>query len=111
MQLSPNATRILGALGLMDEIERHWHEPESIALVSGKTMDVLAEVATGAFARRHWGSAYGVLRRTDLQRILFDAVSAERNCTIDGVYGSRISTRRMNCCRNCRVKHKTCRIS
>lgn len=82
LQLSPNATRILGALGLMDEIERHWHEPESIALVSGKTMDVLAEVATGAFARRHWGSAYGVLRRTDLQRILFDAVSAERNCTI-----------------------------
>lgn len=73
LQLSPNATRVLSALGLLPALERRWTEPERIVLASGRSLKPLAQVPAGADARRRWHDPYGVLHRATLQKVLFDA--------------------------------------
>lgn len=75
LQLSPNASRVLAALGLLPSLERHWTEPERIVLASGRSLKPLAHVPVGAEARRRWHAPYGVLHRATLQRVLFGAAS------------------------------------
>ncbi|OBZ94043.1 salicylate hydroxylase [Pararhizobium polonicum] len=82
LQLSPNATRILARLGLLPQLEKVWSEPEVIDLVDGTSLRTLASVPSGPFARDHWASPYGVLRRTDLQTTLLDAVEANPLCRL-----------------------------
>lgn len=82
LQLSPNATRLLGSLGLLTEIESAWFEPADIRLLSGKTLKPLATVPAGGFARARWGAPYGVIHRAELQRILLSAVGKSPFCTL-----------------------------
>ncbi|CAH0340595.1 FAD-dependent monooxygenase [Rhizobium sp. CECT 9324] len=82
LQLSPNATSVLAALGVLAEIERHWLEPKSVRLASGKSLKTLAEVPAGDFARRRWGQPYGVLHRSTLQQALLHAVLSEPLCKL-----------------------------
>lgn len=77
IQLSPNATRILDSLGVLDTLEKVWNEPDHIRLVSGKDLRILGRVPAGDFARRRWGAPYGVLHRAVLQKALLDAAAAE----------------------------------
>jgi salicylate hydroxylase len=88
VQLSPNATRILSKLGLGHQLEKVWSEPSAICLVSGTSLQTLASVPSGAFARDRWGSPYGVLHRADLQMILTAAVETEPLCRLH--LGARI---------------------
>ena len=91
LQLSPNATRILRTLGVLAEIERHWLEPQTIRLASGRDLRSLADLPAGHFARERWGAPYGVLHRSTLQQALLRAVLNEPLCKlhlgrrIDGV--------------------------
>ncbi len=80
IQLSPNATRVLDALGVLGELERHWLEPTAISLVSGKDLRPLASVPAGQFARKRWGHPYGVLHRSTLQQGLLRAVLNQPLC-------------------------------
>ncbi|MGF6171807.1 FAD-dependent monooxygenase [Ensifer sp. 4252] len=82
LQLSPNASRILGELGLLDALESVWTEPDAITLVDGKSLRALARVPSGRFARDRWRAPYGVLHRASLQRILISAVTAEPRCRL-----------------------------
>lgn len=82
LQLSPNASRILADLGLLDALSARWTEPDHILLSSGHSLAPLASVPAGAAARRRWGAPYGVLHRASLQAILLDAVRAEPLCTL-----------------------------
>ncbi|WP_457586215.1 FAD-dependent monooxygenase [Ensifer canadensis] len=82
LQLSPNASRILIELGLQNELEAVWTEPDAITLVDGKSLRLLARVASGRFARERWRAPYGVLHRASLQRILLAAVAAEPRCRL-----------------------------
>jgi len=82
LQLSPNASRILADLGLLDALSARWTEPDHILLTSGSTLAPLASVPAGAAARRRWGAPYGVLHRASLQAVLLDAVRAEPLCTL-----------------------------
>ncbi|ACP25099.1 salicylate hydroxylase [Sinorhizobium fredii NGR234] len=82
LQVSPNASRILMELGLLPALEDVWSEPDSIALVDGRTLRSLAEVPTGAKARSRWAAPYGVLHRASLQKILLDAVRSEPHCRL-----------------------------
>lgn len=82
LQLSPNASRILIELGLGNELEAAWTEPDAITLVDGKSLGQLARVASGRFARDRWRAPYGVLHRASLQRILLSAVAAEPRCRL-----------------------------
>ena len=82
LQLSPNATRILDRLGILSELEKVWSEPERIALVSGITLNPLAHVPVGQYARDRWKSPYGVLLRSSLQKTLLSAVESHPNCRL-----------------------------
>ena len=82
LQLSPNASRILADLGLLDALRARWSEPDHILLVSAGTLAPLASVPAGAAARKRWGAPYGVLHRASLQAVLLDAVRREPLCRL-----------------------------
>jgi salicylate hydroxylase len=82
LQVSPNASSVLGKLGILDQLEAVWTEPERIALVSGTSLRPLAHVPAGPFARERWGAPYGVLHRTTLQKALLAAVQQNPLCSL-----------------------------
>ncbi|HEV7246805.1 MAG TPA: FAD-dependent monooxygenase [Shinella sp.] len=90
LQLSPNASRILAGLGLLDALSARWSEPDHIMLSSGSTLAPLASVPAGKAARTRWGAPYGVLPRAALQAVLLEAVRDEPLCTL--ATGQRIET-------------------
>lgn len=82
LQISPNASHILGKLGVLPEIEQHWREPESIRLTDGRTLKTITALPAGKFARERWGSPYGVLHRATLQQCLLQAVLHNDKCRL-----------------------------
>ncbi|WFS02237.1 FAD-dependent monooxygenase [Rhizobium tumorigenes] len=82
LQISPNASRILDELGLLDELADLWLEPEAIRLVSGRSLRQMAAVPSGGFARVRWGAPYGALHRATLQGVLLRAVQANPLCRL-----------------------------
>ena len=90
LQLSPNASRILADLGLIDALRARWTEPDRILLASGLSLSPLASVPAGVSARNRWHAPYGVLHRASLQAVLLDAVHRESLCTL--TMGERIET-------------------
>jgi len=88
LQISPNASRILAEVGVLEHLSAAWLEPDSIRLISGTTLRQLAVVPAGGFARARWGAPYGVLHRSTLQRTLLDAVAKEPLCKLH--LGARI---------------------
>ncbi|KAA0694417.1 FAD-binding protein [Neorhizobium sp. P12A] len=94
LQVSPNASYILGQLGVLDALSAVWLEPKEVRLVSGTSLRQLAAVPSGNFAKLRWGSPYGTLHRATLQKALLDAVLANPLCElhlgqrIDPVAGS-----------------------
>ncbi|WP_283194685.1 FAD-dependent monooxygenase [Rhizobium sp. AN80A] len=88
LQISPNASRILDKLGVLDLLAPIWLEPSSIRLISGPSMRELATVPMGTAARARWEAPYGVLHRASLQAALLEAVRANPLCTLH--LGARI---------------------
>lgn len=82
LQVSPNASRILDELGVLEELSKVWLEPDAIRLISGGSLRQLAAVPAGKFARERWGAPYGVLHRTTLQKTLLAAVEANPLCRL-----------------------------
>ncbi|MGE7369256.1 FAD-dependent monooxygenase [Neorhizobium sp. NPDC001467] len=82
LQVSPNASRILAELGILQSLEPSWNEPDRIALSSGLSLRDLAHVPVGRFARERWGAPYGVLHRATLQRALLSAVEQQPLCRL-----------------------------
>jgi len=74
LQVSPNASHILAALGVLPALEARWLEPQQINLASGASLKTITGVPTGGFARQRWGAPYGVLHRATLQDALLQAV-------------------------------------
>jgi salicylate hydroxylase len=82
LQISPNASRILGELGVLDALSAIWLEPREIRLVSGSSLRQIAAVPCGSFAKMRWGAPYGTLHRATLQNALLDAVVANPLCNL-----------------------------
>lgn len=82
LQVSPNASRILRELGLLDALSQVWLEPEDVRLVSGRSLRQIASVPSGNFARERWGAPYGALHRATLQKALLKAVEANPLCRL-----------------------------
>ncbi|OWV79661.1 salicylate hydroxylase [Rhizobium sp. R634] len=82
LQVSPNASRILDELGILEGLSKVWLEPDTIRLISGSSLRQLAAVPSGKFARERWGAPYGVLHRTTLQKALLAAVEADPLCRL-----------------------------
>jgi salicylate hydroxylase len=75
IQLSPNATRILIALGLEQRLRADIVAPQAVAIrtASGGR---LARIPLGAGAERRFGAPYWSIHRGDLQAALLEAVRA-----------------------------------
>ncbi|GAA4110352.1 FAD-dependent monooxygenase [Aminobacter aganoensis] len=70
LQLSPNATRILDRLGVLDLVSPSTVRPEAVVLRDAATLSERARVPLGAAAERRWKAPYLVAHRADLQSAL-----------------------------------------
>jgi salicylate hydroxylase len=75
IQLSPNATRVLLALGLGERLKSHVVAPTEIRIQTGAGK-ILASIPLGEFAARRYGAPFWVIHRGDLQSALADAARA-----------------------------------
>ena len=75
IQLSPNATRILIALGLGERLRADVFVPEAVAIKTASG-GRLARIPLGDEAERRYGAPYWAIHRADLQAALLEAVRA-----------------------------------
>ena len=73
IQLSPNATRILFALGLEDRLSADAVAPDAVE-VKAASGRILARIPLGDVAAERYGAPYWVTHRGDLQAALLEAV-------------------------------------
>jgi salicylate hydroxylase len=76
IQLSPNASRILIALGLEQRLRQYVVAPQELRVMNARTARVLARAPLGHVAEERYGAPYWVIHRGDLQAVLIDAVRA-----------------------------------
>lgn len=82
IQISPNATRILRKLGVLDGLLPKAVKPHSIILRDAKSLKELARVALGEAQEKRWGAPYIVAHRADLQAALLEAASRQKSIEI-----------------------------
>ncbi|TSE02292.1 FAD-binding protein [Mesorhizobium intechi] len=75
LQLSPNATRILRDLGVLDRLLSATVRPEAVVLRDARTLRQLARVPLGQSGESRWGAPYLVAHRADLQTALIARVA------------------------------------
>jgi salicylate hydroxylase len=75
IQLSPNATRILIALGLGERLRADVFAPEGVAIKTASG-GRLVRIPLGDEAERRYSAPYWAIHRADLQAALLDAVRA-----------------------------------
>jgi salicylate hydroxylase len=76
IQLSPNATRVLIALGLGEALKPHIVAPEDIRVRKARSARELLRVPLGQSAELRYGAPYWVIHRGDLQTVLLEAAGA-----------------------------------
>jgi salicylate hydroxylase/6-hydroxynicotinate 3-monooxygenase len=74
IQMSPNAVRVLRALGLEPMLRRVGFEPQAWTHRVWDTGEHLSDLTFGAEAERQYGAPYLLLHRGDLHAALFSAV-------------------------------------
>lgn len=82
LQLSPNATRLLGRLGVVERLAETAVKPEALELRSGRTDHGLLRLALGPAAERRWSAPYLVSHRADLQDALLAEAHARAGITL-----------------------------
>ena len=75
LQLTPNATRILARLGILDAVRALATAPRAIRLLRGADGAELTRLPI-ADAERRWGAPYLVIHRADLQTVLAAAAAS-----------------------------------
>ena len=73
LQLTPNATRILSQLGVLDRVRQLASRPRAVQTLRGSDNAKLMRLPLDD-ADRRWGAPYLVIHRADLQRALVEAV-------------------------------------
>jgi salicylate hydroxylase len=74
IQLSPNASRILIALGLERQLRQCVVAPGELRVINARTAKALVRAPLGSAAEERYGAPYWVIHRGDLQAVLIDAV-------------------------------------
>jgi salicylate hydroxylase len=90
IQLSPNATRILRDLGVLDRLLPAAVRPEAVVLKNARTLRQLARVPLGQSGESRWGAPYLVAHRADLQSALMARVAEMPDVKIQT--GARVSS-------------------
>lgn len=75
IQLSPNASRILVALGLGDALEKAAVTPDAISVMTARTGDEAARIPLGPAIATRYGAPYWIIHRADLQSALLARVA------------------------------------
>jgi 2-polyprenyl-6-methoxyphenol hydroxylase-like FAD-dependent oxidoreductase len=76
IQLSPNATRALMALGLADQLEPYVVIPQAVSIRQAASGREIARIPLGDDIAFRYGTPYWTAHRADLQAVLLDAVKA-----------------------------------
>ncbi|HEY1944732.1 MAG TPA: FAD-dependent monooxygenase [Roseiarcus sp.] len=76
LQLSPNATRILARLDVLERVRPLATEPRAVRLLRGADGVELARLPLED-AERRWGAPYLVVHRADLQQALAEAAASK----------------------------------
>lgn len=76
LQLTPNATRILSRLGVLNGVLPFASKPRAVLVLRGSDDLELTRMPLDG-AERRWGSPYLVIHRADLQRALVEAVRGQ----------------------------------
>jgi salicylate hydroxylase len=82
IQLGPNATRALAALGVLKLIEPHAFRPEAIVVYDGLSGRKLTAAPLGRSAVERYGAPYVTLRRADLHAGLQAAAVSTAHVTL-----------------------------
>ncbi|AHA28307.1 FAD-dependent monooxygenase [Candidatus Liberibacter americanus] len=77
LQISPNASRILKKIGIIDELKAVWIEPKEFIFLSGLTLNELCRIPCKEHAMSNWNGDYGVVKRSTLQRILLSKINSQ----------------------------------
>ena len=94
LQLSPNATRILSRLGVIEALDPVAVRPEAVDIRSARSLRPIASVPLGKAAERRWGAPYLAVHRADLHGVLLtaalrhDAVTVRTAATVRGASAS-----------------------
>jgi salicylate hydroxylase len=76
IQITPNATRILARLGLLERVRQVSSKPPAVLTLRGSDNAKLMRLPLDD-AERRWGAEYLVIHRADLQTALVDSVRAQ----------------------------------
>ncbi len=76
LQLSPNATRVLIALGLASRLEPHVVVPQAVSIRQAASGREIARIPLGDDIAFRYGAPYWTMHRADLQAALIDTVKA-----------------------------------
>jgi salicylate hydroxylase len=82
IQLSPNATRVLVALGLAERLSAAIVEPSAIRVRSAPSGREIATMRLGAAMLERYGAPYWVVHRADLQKALTGAIAEQPQVTL-----------------------------
>lgn len=78
LQVSPNASRILADLGVLDRLMPTAGRPQALRILDAATGKLRTEMPLGEAAARRWGAPYLVAHRADLQAALLAAVGDQQ---------------------------------
>ena len=83
LQLSPNASRVLIALGLRERLESTAVRPQAIRVLAGGSGREIARIPLGEDIEQRYGAPYWVIHRGDLQAALADTANDELDVTLE----------------------------
>jgi salicylate hydroxylase len=83
LQLSPNASRVLIALGLRERLESTAVKPLAIRVMAGGSGREIARLPLGDEAEHRYGAPYWSIHRGDLQAALADAANDTLDVTLE----------------------------
>lgn len=83
IQIGPNGTRILQALGVMRHLESAAARPAAIVVRAAASGSELARLPLGDWIAARHGAPYLTLHRSDLHAALVEAAQAERRIAIE----------------------------
>ena len=81
LQLTPNATRVLRRLGVLEEIRKVATIPDAVRALRGSDDSELMRLPLDD-AERRWGAPYLAVHRADLQSSLVEAVQRRANVAL-----------------------------
>ena len=82
IQLGPNATRVLIALGLRERLAPSVMTPQAIRVMAGGSGREIVRIPLGTDAERRYGAPYWTIHRGDLQAALADAAQSTQDIAL-----------------------------